>query len=178
MTRLIFIAVAISLLASCQSMPEGAEAVTDFQKEKYLGSWYEIARLDHRFERNLSDVTAEYTLKENGTIKVVNRGYDTEEDSWKQAEGKAKFREDETIGKLKVSFFGPFYSGYNIIALDENYQYALVAGKDLDYLWLLSRKTTMPESVKAEYLARAEDIGYDTEELIWVDHKRSEDQKE
>lgn len=104
MIRLIFIAVAISLLASCQSMPEGAKAVTDFQKEKYLGSWYEIARLDHRFERNLSDVTAEYSLKENGTIKVVNRGYDTEEDSWKQAEGKAKFREDETIGKLKVFF--------------------------------------------------------------------------
>lgn len=75
-------------------------------------------------------------------------------------------------------FFGPFYSGYNIIALDENYQYALVAGKDLDYLWLLSRKTTMPESIKADYLARAKDIGYDTEELIWVDHKRSEDQKE
>jgi apolipoprotein D and lipocalin family protein len=158
-------------------MPEGAEAVTNFEKEKYLGTWYEVARLDHRFERNLTDVTAEYSIKDDETIKVVNRGYDTEEDSWKQVEGKAKFRESETIGKLKVSFFGPFYSGYNVIALDDDYQYALVAGNDLDNLWLLSRQTTMPESVKEDYLSQAEDIGYNTDELIWVDHQRSADRE-
>jgi apolipoprotein D and lipocalin family protein len=153
-------------------MPEGAEVVTDFEKEKYLGTWYEIARLDHRFERNLSDVTAEYSLKEDETITVVNRGYDTKEQKWNQAEGKAKFRESENVGKLKVSFFGPFYGGYNILALDESYNYALVAGNDLDYLWILSRTRSIPQDVKRDYLNQAEKIGYDTSELIWVKHER------
>lgn len=164
--------VSMGLFFSCQNMPERAEAVTNFQKEKYLGKWYEIARLDHRFERNLTDVTAEYSLKDDGVIKVINRGYDTEEDTWKKAKGKAKFREKETIGELKVSFFGPFYSGYNVIAIDDNYKYALVAGKDLSYLWLLSRSRTMPEDIQSNFLAQAEDIGYDTSELIWVKHSR------
>jgi apolipoprotein D and lipocalin family protein len=172
MVRLVSLPVLLLLLTSCQSIPKGAEVVTDFEKEKYLGTWYELARLDHRFERNLTNVTAEYTLKDDGRIKVINRGYDTEAESWKQAEGKAKFREDENIGKLKVSFFGPFYSGYNVIALDDDYQYAMIAGKDLDYLWLLSRKTTMPESITSDYLSQAENIGYDTSELIWVGHSR------
>jgi apolipoprotein D and lipocalin family protein len=172
MIRLTSLSVLILLLASCQSMPEGAEVVTDFEKEKYLGTWYEVARLDHRFERKLSDVTAEYSRKEDGNIKVVNRGYDTEEQKWNQAEGKAKFRESEHVGKLKVSFFGPFYGGYNILAVDDAYQYALVAGNDLDYLWILSRTRSIPQEVKRDYLNQAEKIGYDTSELIWVKHER------
>lgn len=124
---------------SCKSIPPGAVAVQPFDKSKYLGKWYEIARLDFKYERNLDNVTAEYTLKEDGKIQVLNRGYDTVKKKWVDAEGKAKFRGDENVAELKVSFFGPFYSGYNVIAIDEGYRYSLVAGKSLKYLWILSR---------------------------------------
>lgn len=167
-----FAMLCLMAFTACQNMPEGARVVKDFEKEKYLGTWYEIARLDHRFERNLTNVTAAYSLKDKGTIKVVNRGYNTADEEWEQAEGKAKFRESETVGKLKVSFFGPFYGGYNILALDESYQYALVAGNDLDYLWILSRSTTLPQDIKEDYLDQASEIGYDTTQLIWVEHDR------
>jgi len=160
------------ILSSCQDIPDGAETVSDFEIDQYLGTWYEVARLDHRFERNLTDVSAQYSLKDDGTIKVINSGYDTEDKEWVKAEGKAKFRDAESEGKLKVSFFGPFYSGYNILALDDNYQYALVAGNDLGYLWLLSRSPSIPEAIKSDYLDMAEQIGYDTSELIWVEHER------
>ena len=161
----------ISLL-SCSTIPEGATPVSPFDREKYLGRWYEIARLDFKYERNLDNVTADYSLNENGTIRVVNRGYDTVKKKWVDAKGKAKFRGDENVGKLKVSFFGPFYSGYNVIALDSAYRYALVAGKNLKYLWILSRDTRIPEEIRNNYLRIARGIGYDTAALIWVKHDR------
>src|SRR5690554_4456728 len=133
------------LLNSCKTIPDGAVAVTSFDANRYLGKWYEIARLDHRFEKNLSNVTAEYSLNSDGSIRVVNSGYHTVKEEWKEAVGKAKFVESPEIAKLKVSFFGPFYSGYNVIALDGNYTYALVVGKSPKYLWILSRETTIPE---------------------------------
>ncbi len=156
--------------SSCSNIPEGAVAVTPFDKAKYLGKWYEIARLDFKFERDLNNTTANYSVNEDGTIKVLNRGFNYKTNEWKEAEGKAKFRETDTVAKLKVSFFGPFYSGYNVIALDEGYNYALVAGKNTDYLWILSRQTTIPEDVKQNYLKIAEDLGYKTADLIWVEH--------
>jgi apolipoprotein D and lipocalin family protein len=159
-------------LSSCSTIPKGAKAVTPFEKSKYLGKWYEIARFDFKFERNLNNTTAEYSLNNNGTIKVVNRGFNYKTKEWKQAEGKAKFVEGPDVAKLKVSFFGPFYSGYNVIALDRDYKYALVAGKNLNYLWILSRETTIPESVKTEYLKVASDLGYKTSDLIWVEHNK------
>lgn len=160
------------LFASCAPIPKGARPVRDFDVDRYLGKWYEIARLDHRFERNLMDVTAEYRMDDNGTIRVLNRGRHLEEGEWQLAEGKAKFRGDPTVAALKVSFFGPFYSGYNVIALDDNYRYALVAGKNLKYLWILSRTTTIPEEIKDDFLKTAARIGYDGSRLIWVDHNK------
>jgi apolipoprotein D and lipocalin family protein len=160
------------LLSSCQSIPKGATAVRPFEKERYLGKWFEIARIDFRFEKNLNNTTAEYTLNENGTIKVVNRGYNYVKSEWQTAEAKAKFRGDDNVAALKVSFFGPFYSGYNVIAIDEQYRYALVAGKNLDYLWILARDKSIPEEVKTNYLKIANDIGYDTGRLIWVEHNK------
>jgi apolipoprotein D and lipocalin family protein len=109
-------------------------------------------------------------MNPDGTIKVVNRGYNYVTSKWKQAAGKAKFAGDNNEGKLKVSFFGPFFSGYNVIALDTGYKYAMIAGKDLDYLWLLSREKTMPENIRQEYLKKAVSIGYDTSRLVWVKH--------
>ena len=157
-------------LFSCATIPKGAVAVRPFDKEKYLGKWYEIARLDFKFERNLNNTTAEYSVNDDGTIKVVNRGYNYKKDKWSEATGKAKFVEGDDIAKLKVSFFGPFYSGYNVIALDPEYKYALVAGKNLKYLWILSRETHIPEGIKKEYLKLADDLGYETSDLLWVEH--------
>lgn len=125
----------ITGLFSCASMPKGATAVSPFEKDRYLGLWYEIARKDFKFERNLNNTTAEYSLNEDGSIKVVNRGY-------------------------------------NVVALDVDYRYALVAGKDLDLLWILSRETTIPADIKDKYLQIAAEIGYDTSDLIWVEHNQ------
>jgi apolipoprotein D and lipocalin family protein len=162
----------ILFFSSCSHIPEGATAVKPFDKQKYLGKWYEIARMDFRFERGLNNTTANYSLYPDGSIKVDNRGYNYTTKEWKQAIGKAKFVNDTNVAMLKVSFFGPFYSGYNVIALDNEYKYALVAGKNLDYLWLLSRETTIPEDLKKNYLKIAEKLGYKTSELIWVEHTK------
>lgn len=158
------------MLYSCATIPKGATAVTPFNKEKYLGKWYEIARLDFKFEKNLNNTTAEYSLRKDGKIKVDNNGYNVKTQKWKQAIGKAKFVGDENVAKLKVSFFGPFYSGYNVIAIDAEYKYALIFGKNTDYMWILSHETTIPENIKNDYLKIAKEIGYNTEELIWVEH--------
>lgn len=162
--------ITISILSSCRSIPKGAIAVSPFDSKKYIGKWYEIARLDFRFERDLNNTTANYSLNDNGTIKVVNRGYNYKTNEWKEAVGKAKFVSASDVGKLKVSFFGPFYSGYNVIAIDAEYKYALIAGKNLKYLWLLSREKTMPENVKQDYLKKAQDLGYNSSALVWVEH--------
>ncbi len=164
---------AVTLFISCSSLPEGATPVENFEKEKYLGIWYEIARLDVSFEKNLNNTSAEYSLNEDGTIRVLNRGYNTKKKKWTKAVGKAKFVEDENIGRLKVSFFGPFYGGYNVVALDPEYKYALVAGSSLKYLWLLSRETSVPDKVKSDYLQIAEEIGFNTADLLWVEHDKS-----
>jgi len=161
---------AVIMLNICASIPKGATPVKPFDKGKYLGKWYEIARLDFRFEKNLNNTTAEYSLNDNGTIKVVNRGYNYVEKKWTEAVGKAKFAGDTNVGMLKVSFFGPFYAGYNVIALDKDYKYALVAGDNLKYLWILAREKVIPEDVKKNYLGIAEKIGFDISALVWVEH--------
>ncbi len=168
-----FMIMGILAFSSCVTLPQGAKAVTPFDKERYLGKWYEIARLDFKFERNLDNTSAEYSLNANGSIKVDNRGYNYKTGKWKQAIGKAKFVGDENVARLKVSFFGPFYAGYNVIALDDDYQYALVAGNNLKYLWILSRQTSIPDSVKQDYLEIAKKLGYKTDDLIWVAHDKN-----
>ena len=159
-------------LSSCSTIPENAEAVKPFYVEKYLGKWYEIARIDFIFEKDLNNTTAEYSLREDGKIKVDNKGYNIKKEKWQQAIGKAKFVDDENVAMLKVSFFGPFYSGYNVIEIDNEYKYALVAGKNKKYLWLLSRETSIPEDIKIKYLKTAENIGYNTNDLIWIEHNK------
>lgn len=157
------------MMASCTGTPEGVKVVDGFQVEQYLGKWYEIARLDHSFERGLEQVTAEYSKRDDGGIKVINRGFDSAKGKWKEAVGKAYFVESPDIGKLKVSFFGPFYGGYNIIALDKTYyNYAMIAGPDKSYLWLLSRTPQLPYPIKAQLIAEAEALGFDTDALIYV----------
>jgi apolipoprotein D and lipocalin family protein len=171
MMRVMMIAV-VAAMFSCAGIPEGAVAVRPFDKERYLGKWYEMARFDYRFERDLNNVTATYSLNDNGMIRVDNKGYNVKEGKWKQSIGKATFAGRSDEGRLKVSFFGPFYSGYNVLAVDEHYRYALVAGRNLDYLWILSREKSIPELVKEEYLKMAQELGYDTNKLVWVAHDR------
>ncbi|MBL7933727.1 MAG: lipocalin family protein [Bacteroidia bacterium] len=160
-------------LASFRPIPKGAKAVKPFNQKKYLGTWYEIARLDYKWERNLNNVTATYSLREDGKIKVDNRGYNYKKNKWEESVGKAKPASDPTEGRLKVSFFGPFYSEYNVIALDQDYKYALVAGSNTKYLWILSREKTIPEKVKLEYLEKAKSLGYKIEDLVWVEHGKN-----
>ena len=163
----------VALITSCASIPKKAKPVQNFDLNKYLGNWYEIARFDFRFEKDLDNVMAQYSLNNKGNVNVVNSGYNFKKEKWVSAEGVAKFRGDKNSAALKVSFLGPFYSGYNVIALDEDYKYALVAGKDLKYLWILSREKSIPEDIKAEYLKIAQEVGYDTSELIWVEHNKT-----
>lgn len=157
---------------SCSAgIPEKATAIQNFEAEKYLGKWYEIARFDYKFEKNMNQVTATYSKNSDGTIKVENKGYDYVKKEWKQSTGEAKFVNAENEARLKVSFFKPFWAGYNVIDLDENYKYALVAGKNLEYLWILSREKTIPEQIKTRFLEKAQSVGYDTSQLIWVEQK-------
>ncbi|HPB02166.1 MAG TPA: lipocalin family protein [Bacteroidales bacterium] len=155
-------------LFSCRSIPQGVDAVQNFNADKYLGQWYEIARFDFRFERNMNNTTANYSKNTDGTIKVVNRGYNYVTNEWSEATGKAKFAKTPDVALLKVSFFGPFYAGYNVIALDAEYKYALISGQNKGYLWILSRKKTIPENIRTEYVNKAQNLGYDTSKLIWV----------
>ena len=157
----------------CSGVPEGASPVQGFTLENYLGKWYEIARLDHSFERGLSNVTAEYSLRDDGGVRVINRGFKTARNKWQEAEGKAYFVEGTSTGKLKVSFFGPFYGAYNVIALDkEAYQWSLVVGPDTDYLWILSRTPVLDQVIVDQLLSEARSLGFNTEDLIFVNHEQ------
>ncbi len=165
-----FIFMVMITLFGCNTIPANVQAVKSFDRSKYLGLWYEIARFDFRFEKNLDNTTANYSLNPDGSIKVVNRGYNTVSREWKESTGKAKFVGADNIAMLKVSFFGPFYAGYNVIALDPEYKYSLVCGSSLDYLWILSREKTIPEEIRKAYLEKAASLGFDISKLLWVRH--------
>ena len=165
----------IGSIAGCTGVPSGTQAVSGFDLDRYLGKWYEIARLNHRFERGLTDVSATYTTREGGGVTVLNRGYDADKGRWEEALGKAFFVDEPDIGELKVSFFGPFYGGYNVLELDKaNYSYALVAGPNRNYLWVLARTPQLDQEILAKLVATAESLGFPTEELIYVDQSASE----
>jgi apolipoprotein D and lipocalin family protein len=174
--RLALILVAAAMaLSGCVGTPDGVEPVGDFDAQRYLGTWYEIARLDHRFERGLSRVTAQYSRRDDGAVRVINRGFDTEEGQWSEIEGVARFVESEDRGHLKVSFFGPFYASYVVFGLDrEDYDYAFVSGFNRDYLWLLAREPVVGEDLRERFVDRARELGFDTSELIWVDQSAVE----
>lgn len=158
-------------LSGCVGIPDNVAPIHGFKLQRYLGKWYEIARLDHSFERNLVRVTADYSLRQDGGIRVVNRGFNIQTGKWEQAEGRAYFVDRPDIGRLKVSFFGPFYSGYNIIALDkQGYRYAMVCGPNRSYLWILARDKMLDENIRDMLLEQARKAGFAIEQLIFVDH--------
>jgi len=162
-------AVFFAVLSGCVGIPENVRPVKGFDVNRYLGTWYEIARLDHSFERGLDKVTATYSLRDDGGVRVLNKGFNTAKGEWKEAEGKAYLQETPDIGRFKVSFFGPFYGGYNIMALDTvHYQYAMVCGPDISYLWILSRTPQMDKAVLDQLVGMAKSLGFDTDHLIHV----------
>jgi apolipoprotein D and lipocalin family protein len=156
------------LLGGCVGKPDNVTPVAHFDSAKYLGKWHEIARLDHSFERGLNQVSAEYSLRADGGLKVVNRGYKAADAQWKEAVGKAYFVEQPDLGYLKVSFFGPFYGSYIVFELDADYRYSLVSGPDKSYLWLLSRTPTIDAATKKRLVDKAQALGFDTSKLIYV----------
>ena len=170
MRKVLFTIVAL-ILTGCLGMPQTVTPVEDFQLNRYLGKWYEIARLDHSFERGLEKVTAEYSLRDDGGVSVVNRGFSIEDNEWKVAEGKAYFVDDSNRGYLKVSFFGPFYGSYVVFEIDrEGYEYAFVSGPDTSYLWLLSRKPQLQKEIIEKFKRLSDELGFDTGKLIFVNH--------
>ncbi len=169
--RKLYVTAWLIFLGACTGIPEGIEPVTGFDQQRYLGSWHEVARLDHSFERGLTQVSAQYSIRDDGAIRVLNRGLDNEIGEWSEAEGVAKFVGSSDVAHLKVSFFGPFYGGYNILELDkDDYQYALIAGPDRSYLWILARSPELSEDVLSALVNKAKDLEFPVDELIYVDH--------
>lgn len=159
------------LLSACTGVPEGVMPVNNFDQSRYLGQWYEVARIENRFETGLEQVTATYTARDDGGITVINQGYSPAEQNWQQAEGKAYFVDSTDTAHLKVSFFGPFYASYIVFKLDPDYRYAFVTGNTKEYLWLLARTPSVSQHIKQEFIESAQARGFNLDQLVWVDQE-------
>lgn len=183
MKRFLLLLVAVfPCFSACAQSGNGSlntETVKTLDLTRYLGKWYEIARFDHRFERGLVGVTAEYSLLPDGRIRVVNSGYKGSlTGEYTVAEGKTKRPDPSRPGQLKVSFFLWFYGEYNVLELDqENYSYALIGSRSDTYLWILSRTPQISGETRKLLLEKARQRGYDTSRLIWVEQKKTVSQK-
>lgn len=168
--------VAVAALSACTTprTPDGLQAVSGFDVKRYMGQWHEVARIENSFERGLTRAGATYSLNPDSTVKVVNRGYDPVRKEWKEAEGTARFVGDPARAALKVSFFGPFYGGYNVVALDENYQWAMVVGSSREYLWVLSRSPSLSADVREHLMERARAMGIDVNRIRWAQDPAAE----
>jgi len=161
------------MLSSCATSTRLLRPVENFDSNRYLGVWYEIARLPHRFERNLVAVTATYSLRKDGAIDVLNQGYDTVAKKWKSAKGRGYFKQGSNTPLLKVTFFWPFYGDYKVISLDTtDYSYAVVTSGTFDYLWILARKPALDAETLARLVHFAETSGFDVSQLEYVSQKR------
>ena len=176
----IFALVSLVALVGCAGYAKsvnrqaGIVPVRNFDATRYLGKWYELGRIENRFERGMTDTTAQYSLNRDGTIRVVNAGYDPAKGKVREAIGKAKFVETKDVGALKVSFFPPFYGGYDIVALDEDYQWAIVVGPNPNkYFWVLSRQSKLTQSLKNRALGVARDLHVDASKILWVSQQKA-----
>ena len=171
--RLLGLFTVLGAASACTGVPSGLKPVVGFEADRYMGTWYEIARLDHSFERGLTNVTATYTLREDGSVAVVNRGLERKNCDWQSVEGDAEFQGDPEVASLSVTFFWPFAGGYHVISLDrENYRYALVSGPTRDYLWLLARTRQLSPEIRERLVEVARRSGFEVSNLIWVDQSQ------
>lgn len=173
--KIITLSAVVIILSGCTilttGLPANIKPINNFNLDQYLGTWYEIVRLDNSFERGLTKVTATYSMRDDGGVTVLNKGFNAKHDSWKEADGKAYFVQDDNVGHLKVSFFGPFYASYVVVDTDANHQqFSIVSGYNKDYLWLLSRTPTVSDEIKEKFMTLAKDKGFDMNELITVNH--------
>jgi apolipoprotein D and lipocalin family protein len=160
-------------LGACTGVPKGIEPVTPFDVSRYQGQWFEIMRLDHSFERGLTNVSATYALQKNGSVSVLNRGFDRKNCRWKEANGTAEFLRDPKTGSLAVTFFWPFAGGYHVFELDKkDYQWVAISGPSRDYLWILARHPELAHKQRDRLVAEAKRLGFPVDELILVDHSR------
>jgi apolipoprotein D and lipocalin family protein len=169
---LLGLGILLALGACSTAPPEGITSVTPFELARYEGKWFEVARLDHSFERGLTDVSATYQAQPDGSVRVINRGFDSKKGEWQQANGRALFTGPTNQASLKVSFFGPFYGGYHVAALDPDYRWALVVGPSRDYVWILARDRQLSAAVRQQLLDKAVQLRLPTEQLIWVSQTR------
>lgn len=154
--------------ASCSSTSTvNNSTVQSLDLNRFMGRWYEIARFDHKFERDMQQVTTMYAIQDNGRVKVINQGL--KNGKWETSEGKGKLT--TTPGLMRVSFWGPFYSDYRVMMLAPDYSYALIGGDDDKYLWILSRTPKMHQDTLDLILREAQRRGYNTNNLIWVQQK-------
>ena len=157
----------VLLFTACSSKNPPLQTVKKFDINRYLGTWYEIGRYEHFFEKNCKNVSANYSILDEQTIKVVNRCTNIVTNEKKEAIGRA-YAVDDTNSKLKVSFFRPFYGDYWVLILDENYKYAVVGTPNREYLWILARESKLDEKIKNEILQKLPNLGFDTSKLIWT----------
>lgn len=172
--NVIFIIALLFFVNVCKSQNKMIDktVVKELDIERYLGKWYEISRYDHSFERGLVGVTAYYSYREDGKIKVVNSGYKkTLNGQYSEVIGKAKISDSNIPSKLKVSFFWFFYADYFVLELDKNYQWAVIGSSSDKYLWILSRTPQMEKSLYNELLTKISNRGYDVKKLIRVEQK-------
>jgi len=170
-SSLTFVVMLLAILGGCTGRPDSVEPISPFDINRYQGVWYEIMRLDHSFERGLTNVTATYDLRDDGTVGVLNRGFDREKCRWKEADGTAEFQGEKNVASLSVTFFWPFAGGYHVFALDQkDYGYALVAGPSHDYLWILARRPDLPVEIRDNLVGEARERGFPVDDLILVDH--------
>lgn len=165
--KLLIITSFVLLFTACSSKNPPLQTVEKVELNKYLGTWYEIARYEHFFERDCKNVTANYSMMDVETIKVINRCTKIQTNDKKEAIGRA-YAIDESNSKLKVSFFRPFYGDYWVIMLDENYKYAVVGTPSREYLWILARTSKLDEKIKKDILKKLPSLGFDTSKLIWT----------
>ena len=173
LARVVVVVAGLHLVTACTGLPEGIKPVTDFDADAYMGRWYEIARLDHSFERGQSNVTADYALQDDGTLSVLNRGYDEAEGEWREASAVARFAGPANVGHLEVSFFQPLYASYVIFELADDGSHAYITGHNRDYLWLLARTPQVTDEVRQAFVQRVSDLGFASDALIWVDHDKN-----
>ena len=166
-SRIFAFLASVMLPIACSGQKVDNSPVSSFIPDNYLGNWFEIARFDHSFERDVQFATARYTMTDKGTIKVINSGI--RNGRTKTSVGKAKFT--DTPGMLRVSFFGPFYSDYRVMMLASDYSYALVGSDSDNYLWILSRTPKLEKATQDMLVSEAKRRGYDTNKLIWVEHE-------
>lgn len=167
---LLAVGAALLIKKTLYTIPRGVEAVKPFDISRFLGRWYDIACIDNRSTKNRRNSYSEFFVDRHGVFRVLQSYNDGRDNVCEEKLGRVRFASLPSVAKLMISFHGLLYSGYNVIEIDPEYQYALVAGDSMNQLRLLSRNTDMREEKAEQYLSIAASYGYDISRLVWMEH--------